>query len=65
MNLVFIDNGDNTITIPQQEEEFLDAENATIEGEGVVDPTTREILLNIKLIDFENKPTVSIVLKPQ
>lgn len=65
MNLVFVDNGDNTITIPQQEEEFIDSDLATIEGEGVVDPTTREILLNIKLIDFENKPTASIVLKPQ
>lgn len=65
MNLVFIDNGDNTITIPQQEEEEINDELATIEGEGVVDPTTREILLNISLIDFEDKPTVSIVLKPE
>ncbi|MEJ1240179.1 hypothetical protein WBG78_18710 [Chryseolinea sp. T2] len=65
MDLVFIDNGDNTITIPQQEEDALDDELATIEGEGVVDPTTREILLNITLVDFEDKPTVSIVLKPE
>jgi hypothetical protein len=65
MDLVFIDNGDNTITIPQQEEDELVDELATIEGEGVVDPTTREILLNVKLIDFEDKPTVSIVLKPE
>ncbi|MGC3946631.1 MAG: hypothetical protein QM762_19265 [Chryseolinea sp.] len=65
MNLVFIDNGDNTITIPQQEEDALDDDLATIEGQGVVDPTTREILLNITLVDFDNKPTVSIVLKPE
>lgn len=65
MNLTFVDNGDNTITIPTQEEESLDSELATIEGQGVVDPTTREILLNITLVDFENKPTVSIVLKPE
>ena len=65
MNLTFVDNGDNTITIPKQEEENLDSELATIEGQGVVDPTTREILLNITLVDFENKPTASIVLKPE
>ena len=65
MNLVFLDNGDNTITIPQQEEEFIEDEFATIVGEGVVDPTTREIRLSITLVDFEDKPTVSLVLKPE
>lgn len=65
MDLNFIDNGDNTLTIPEQEEENLDDELATIKGTGVVDPVTREILLKVMLVDFENKPEVSIVFKPQ
>ena len=32
MDLIFIDNGDNTLTIPEQEEEFIDDELATITG---------------------------------
>lgn len=64
MDLKFIDNGDNTLTIPEQEEEQIDSELATIKGTGVVDPATREIILTIMLVDFENQPEVSIVLKP-
>ena len=64
MDLKFIDNGDNTLTIPEQEEEQIDNELATIKGTGVVDPATREIILTIKLIDFDNQPEVSIILKP-
>ena len=44
MDLNFIDNGDNTLTIPEQEEELIDDELATIKGTGVVDPVTREII---------------------
>ena len=65
MNLNFIDNGDNTLTIPEQEEEFIDDELATIRGSGVVDPVTREIIMNITLVDFEDQPEVSIVYKPK
>lgn len=65
MNLVFVDNGDNTITIPTQEEEFIEDDFATIEGDGVVDPTTREILLTIKLVDFEDQPEVKLSFKPE
>jgi hypothetical protein len=64
MDLNFIDNGDNTLTIPEQEEEEITDELATIRGTGVVDPTTREIILNITLVDFDDQPEVSIILKP-
>ncbi len=64
MDLKFIDNGDNTLTIPQQEEENIDAELATIRGIGVVDPTTREITMTITLVDFDGQPEVSLTLIP-
>jgi hypothetical protein len=64
MDLNFIDNGDNTLTIPEQEEEFIDDELATIKGSGVVDPVTREIILTVMLVDFDDQPEVSIVYKP-
>jgi hypothetical protein len=64
MDLIFIDNGDNTLTIPEQEEEFIDDESATIRGSGVVDPVTREIIITVTLVDFDDQPEVSIVYKP-
>ena len=64
MDLKFVDNGDNTLTIPQQEEENLAPKVATIKGSGVVDPTTRKIIMTIMLIDFENQPEVSFTLTP-
>ena len=64
MDLIFIDNGDNTLTVPEQEEENIDDELATIRGTGVVDPVTREIILNITLVDFDDQPEISITLKP-
>lgn len=60
MDLRFIDNGDNTLTIPEQEEENLDQELATIKGNGVVDPVTGSIIMNITLVDFENQPIITI-----
>ncbi len=63
MDLVFIDNGDNTITIPQQEEEVLDPSQSTILGSGVVDPVTRKIILSITLVDFSNE-VVTLTLNP-
>lgn len=65
MDLTFIDNGDNTLTIPEQEEENIDDELATIRGTGVVDPVTREIIMNITLVDFDEQPEVSFTLKPR
>ncbi len=64
MDLKFVDNGDNTITIPQQEEENINPEVATIKGSGVVDPTTRKIIMTIILVDFEDQPEVSFTLTP-
>jgi hypothetical protein len=63
-DLIFIDNGDNTITIPQQEESTLNEEQATISGTGTVDPVTREIIMVITLIDFEDQPQVTFTLIP-
>jgi hypothetical protein len=63
-DLTFIDNGDNTITIPEQEESTLNEEQATIRGTGSVDPVTREITMIITLVDFENQPQVTFTLRP-
>jgi hypothetical protein len=63
-DLVFIDNDDNTITIPPQEESTLPTEQATIDGSGVVDPTTRIITLTVRLVDFDDQPTVTFKLYP-
>jgi len=65
MDLTFVDNGDNTLTMCQQEEENLADTLATIKGTGVVDPLTRQIIFNITLIDFDKQPEVSLTLKPQ
>lgn len=64
MDLKFIDNGDNTLTIPEQEEENIDETLATIMGSGVVDPLTRKIIFTIILVDFENQPQVTITYLP-
>ena len=60
MDLTFIDNGDNTLTIPEQEEENIDEDFATINGNGVVDPVTGTIILNITLVDFDDQPIITI-----
>jgi len=62
MDLIFIDNGDNTITIPEQEEQNLSEEVATINGSGVVDPITGQILLTIVLVDFDDQPQFTLTL---
>ena len=64
MSLKFIDNGDNTLTIPQQQEDKLPANLATIRGTGVVEPTTRSIIMTITLVDFSGSPEVSFTLTP-
>jgi len=65
MDLTFVDNGDNTLTIPEQEEEELNEEIATITGTGSVDPSTREIILKITLVDIDDQPEVTITLTPR
>ncbi|HEU5289652.1 MAG TPA: hypothetical protein VFU05_03350 [Cyclobacteriaceae bacterium] len=64
MDLRFVDNGDNTLTIPQQEEENIDESLATIIGTGVVDPITRQIIFTITLVDFDGQPQVTIMYQP-
>lgn len=64
MDLIFIDNGDNTLTIPQQEEDQLPENLATISGTGFVNPLTREIEMTITLHDFQDEPSVSFTLLP-
>jgi hypothetical protein len=63
-DLIFIDNGDNTLTIPPQEESTLPEEQATIDGSGVVDPTTRTITFSVRLVDFDDQPVVTFKLIP-
>ena len=65
MDLTFVDNGDNTLTIQDQEESNLPDDQATIRGTGVVDPVTRQIIMKITLVDFEDSPEVSFTLTPQ
>lgn len=64
MDLIFIDNGDNTLTIPTQEEDVLPEDWATIRGSGTVDPITREIEMTVVLVDLEGEPEVSFILIP-
>ena len=64
-DLLFTDNGDNTLNIPQQEEDTLPVELATITGDGFVNPETREVTLNIQLIDFTDSPIISVKYTPQ
>lgn len=64
-DLIFVDNYDNTITIPEQEEETLPEDEATISGTGVVNPITREIVLTIVFADRPDIAPQTITLKPQ
>lgn len=63
-DLVFIDNADNTLTIPPQEESTLEENLATIDGTGIVDPTTRVLTFSIRLVDFPGQPVHTIKLIP-
>jgi hypothetical protein len=60
--LHFVDNGDNTLTIPEQESDNLPTSAATISGSGVVNPVTREITMTVQLVDFQNSPSVTFTL---
>ncbi len=60
-DLTFIDNGDNTLTIPEQEELTV---GTLIDGSGVVNPTTRVITFNIRFVELDDQPTFSFDLIP-
>lgn len=64
-DLVFIDNADNTLTIPEQEELTLPDSQATIRGFGVVDPVTKEITMTVILLDFSGQPQATFRLIPE
>ena len=49
MPLTFIDNGDNTLTVPLQEGDF-----GNMKGIGSVDPVTREMEFTITLLEFDS-----------
>lgn len=61
-DLTFVDNGDNTLTIPDQEESTLLPDSATINGSGFVNPVTREINMKVKLVDYKGQPEFSFKL---
>ena len=65
LGLDFVDNGDNTLTIPSQEQPEFPEDLATIQGVGSVNPLTREIYMTIKFVDFEEPNEVQITLKPE
>jgi len=48
-DLLFVDNGDNSITIPPQREDFLSAPRDTIRGDGFFNPSDQSLTLNIQL----------------
>lgn len=50
MDFRFIDNGDNTLTIPRQAEEMLSTPNDTIQGTGSVNPLNGRLTFNIEVI---------------
>lgn len=57
----FIDNGDNTLTIPTQVSPDLSSPYDTIRGTGIWNPQTRAIILNIQL-KFQASATRDTVL---
>jgi len=63
-HLTFVDNGDNTLTIPTQKESTLPDSLATIKGSGTVDPVTRQIMMTVILEDFDGKPEATFTLIP-
>ncbi|HMJ67887.1 MAG TPA: hypothetical protein VK508_03280 [Cyclobacteriaceae bacterium] len=60
-DLTFIDNGDNTLTIPEQEEATL---GTSIDGSGVVNPTTRVITFTIRFVELDEQPKFTFDLIP-
>lgn len=69
--LQFVDNGNNTLTIPRQINSELAAPRDTISGTGLWNPQTRRITLNLRLKTVSNTTrkdttvTIPIVYIPQ
>jgi hypothetical protein len=64
MDLTFIDNGDNSLTIPRQSEEELTAPRDTIQGIGSINPQNGRISLNIELTLRIRQNTDTVVIYP-
>ncbi len=56
----FSDNGDNTLTIPDQKTDALPDSLATLRGNGQVNPLNGEITLNITFADLQDQPVRTI-----
>lgn len=64
--LTFVDNGDNTLTIPQQKQPEFDANRSTIKGIGSVNPLTRELFFTINYLNADSVfLETKITLTPQ
>ena len=64
-DLIFNDNYDNTITIPEQEEQTLVEEQATIRGSGIVNPLTGQITLTIEFVDVAEIEPQTVTFRRQ
>ena len=64
IDLEITDNGDNTITVPQQSSDGLPEDEDTITGTGIYNPVDGSIIITITLPDMENQPEVSFTLIP-
>jgi hypothetical protein len=68
MPLNFVDNGDNTLTIPSQKStaEFgFNSIDVTVKGIGTVNPTTRQIFLSLEFTDGMDTYEVTITFIPE
>lgn len=63
-SLNFTDNGDNTLTIPPQNDETLPEDEDAIDGFGVVNPVTRVITFTIRRVELDGQPTSTFELIP-
>jgi hypothetical protein len=62
--LTFIDNFNNTLTIPDQEQPEINPNFATIRGTGIVNPVSRQITFTVMLVDIGGQPSFTFNLFP-
>lgn len=61
-SLTFEDNGDNTLTIPPQEDSTLPSDLSHIQGSGTVNPIDGTITMTVQLLDFDGQPEFTFTL---
>ncbi|QHT65534.1 hypothetical protein GXP67_02055 [Rhodocytophaga rosea] len=64
LDLTFVDNGDNTLTIPPQIEDVISLASDTIQGTGSVNPSNGRINFNIELTFETDAGEDTIVVLP-